>query len=166
MLEQLINQDPCMSDHLFEKASSTQGVTLRTTNTLKKLIEDSLESYHLCYIVLDGLDECTRDEAVNVVNWLLSLTSGKSDNSATKMRVLFSGQRDGVLDNLLASQPSIELEMSDHITDIRQYCLKLCGIIQRKFDLEPGKAHAIAEKIVAESDGTFCIVSNLGVQKI
>ncbi|KAG7403063.1 Vegetative incompatibility protein HET-E-1 [Fusarium oxysporum f. sp. raphani] len=155
ILEQLIDQDQCMSDHLFEKASSTQGVTLRTTNTLQKIIKDSLESYHICYIVLDGLDECTRDEAVNVVNWFLSLTSGKSDNSATRIRVLFSGQRDGVLDNLLASQPSIELEMSGHIKDIRQYCQKLCGMIQKKFDLEPDKARAIADRIVTESEGMF-----------
>ncbi|OTA54440.1 hypothetical protein K449DRAFT_439336 [Hypoxylon sp. EC38] len=155
ILEQLIDQDSSMSDHLFEETTGIEGTNLRSTKTLEKLVRTGLESYLISYIVLDGLDECARDEASKSVKWFLSLLNGGLDNTSATLRVLFCGQRDGTLDNLLAGQASISLEASGHTDDVRRYCQDICQKIQQKFDISPEMGEDIVSRVTNEAQGMF-----------
>lgn len=155
ILEQLFAQDPSMSDHLYEEVLSIKGVNFRSTKTLEKFVKSAIESYAISYIILDGLDECAVDEAPKSVNWLLSLADGALKDTTAKLRVIFSGQRDGVLDKLLVTHPSINLETSGHVEDIRRYCLDFCKRISSKFGLQPSIEKEIALRVTEESQGTL-----------
>jgi hypothetical protein len=104
-------------------------------------------------LVIDGLDECARGEAAKSVKWLLSLANGGLGDPNIKLRIIFSGQRDGVLDMLLASQPSISLEMSGHMEDIQTYCLEFCYRIQAKFKIPSLMREKIMSLVVNEANG-------------
>ncbi|OTA80302.1 hypothetical protein M434DRAFT_228741 [Hypoxylon sp. CO27-5] len=155
ILEQLIDQDSSMSDHLSKETTGIEGTNLRSTRTLEKLVRTGLESYPISYIVLDGLDECARDEASKSVKWFLSLLNGGLDNTSATLRVLFCGQRDGTLDNLLAGQASISLESSGHIDDVRRYCQDICKKIQQKFDISSEMGEDIVSRVTNEAQGMF-----------
>ncbi|KAI0599781.1 hypothetical protein F4775DRAFT_583134 [Biscogniauxia sp. FL1348] len=155
ILEQLIDQDPTMSDHLFDEMSAIEGTKLRSTKTLQKLIKTVLESYQISYIVLDGLDECAPEEAAKSINWFLSLVDGGLQDTNAILRVLFCGQRDGVLDKLLANRPSISLETSNHAEDIRRYCRYLCKRIQEKFSIPPEMEKDILGRVTEGAKGMF-----------
>ncbi|EEU42654.1 uncharacterized protein NECHADRAFT_47446 [Fusarium vanettenii 77-13-4] len=133
VLEQLLSQNPALSDHLFDEVSLLEGVNLRTTAQLEKLVETAIESYTNLYLVLDGLDECANEEIKNILNWSLSLIDDKLRNSGSDLRIILSGQRDGVLDAKLVQQPSISLETSAHNEDIRRYCELRCKEIAATF---------------------------------
>ncbi|KAI0907154.1 WD40 repeat-like protein [Ustulina deusta] len=155
VLAQLIDRDPTISDYLFEKIFSIDGVNLRATKMLEKLVKKALESYPLSYIVLDGLDECAPNEATKSVNWFLSLTDGGLKGANAVLRVLFCGQRDGNLEMLLADQSSISLETSGHAEDIRQYCRDFCGRIRRKFNIQPEMEEMILFRVTKEAQSMF-----------
>ncbi|GAW21808.1 hypothetical protein ANO14919_113330 [Xylariales sp. No.14919] len=155
ILAQLINRDPIVSDHLFMKISSMESVNLRTTEALETLVKAALESFPISYVVLDGLDECAPNEGAKTVSWFLSLIHGGLEGSNTSLRVLFSGQRDGTLDKLLAGQPSISLETSSHVEDIRQYCRIFCGRIREKFNFSTSMEEDIIARVTNEAQGMF-----------
>ncbi|KAI0456380.1 WD40 repeat-like protein [Xylaria acuta] len=155
ILLQLVERDSAISDHLFEKVSSTEGVNLRSTKVLEGLVKTALESYRISYIVLDGLDECAPNEAAKSVGWFLSLINGGLAGTNAALRVLFCGQRDGTLDKLLSDQPYISLEASRHVEDIRQYCRDFGGKIREKFKIPLEMEEEIILKVTNAAQGMF-----------
>ncbi|KAI0099457.1 WD40 repeat-like protein [Daldinia grandis] len=155
ILDQLIIQDPAMSDHMFKKISVMDSPSLRLTKTLEALVKEALGCHQISYIVVDGLDESTPKEAERSVEWLLSLVKGRSRNTTTSLRILFCGQRDGVLDNLLADEPSISLESSAHTEDIKGYCSRFCERIGDKFGISQEFQNDIACRISNGANGMF-----------
>ncbi|KAI8715820.1 NACHT domain-containing protein [Fusarium sp. LHS14.1] len=156
VLEQLLSQNPALSDHLFDKVSLLEGVNLRTTAQLERLVETAIESYTNLYLVLDGLDECVKEEINKTLNWSLSLIDEKLRNSGSDLRIILSGQRDGVLDTKLVRQLSISLETSAHNENIRRYCELRCKEIAATFfESSPNgeEAQSIKERI-------FTLVTN------
>ncbi|KAI1658130.1 WD40 repeat-like protein [Daldinia decipiens] len=155
ILDQLIAQDPAMSDHLFSKISAMDPTSLRLTRTLEGLVKEALESHQICYIVIDGLDESVPKEAERSVQWLLSLIKGRSENTTTSLRILLCGQRDGVLDKLLVDKPSITLENTAHTKDIERYCLHFCERIGDKFAISDEFQKSIAVRVTNSAKGMF-----------
>ncbi|KAI1641602.1 uncharacterized protein F4817DRAFT_355288 [Daldinia loculata] len=155
ILDQLIIQDPAMSDHLFNKISVMDSTSLRLTITLETLVKEALGCHQASYIVVDGLDESAPKEAERSVEWLLSLVKGRSENTTTSLRILFCGQRDGVLDNLLASESSISLENTAHAEDIKGYCSHFCERIGDKFGISQEFQNDIARRITDGANGMF-----------
>ncbi|KAM4057427.1 WD domain, G-beta repeat domain-containing protein [Hirsutella rhossiliensis] len=80
--------------------------------------------------------------------------SGLSEEYA-KLRIIFSGQRDGVLDALLSSQASISLETSAHEEDIQEYCQQMCNQIQDKFKMTSSMRQEILSLVINEAKGMF-----------
>ena len=155
MLDQLIDQDPNMSDHLFEGISFLNEVNLRSTKELEEMVKGVLECYQISYLVLDGLDECSSNERAETIKWFLSLTNGGLDPNSAVLRILFCGQRDGVVDKLLDGHTSIEVHTSGHVEDIRQYCRGFCERIQKKFAITTTERDAISSRVSEESKGKY-----------
>ncbi|KAI6091204.1 WD40 repeat-like protein [Hypoxylon rubiginosum] len=156
VLDQLVDQDPDLSDHLFPDIPHFQGMGSQLTETtLKSLVKSALESCRLSYIILDGLDECAKGEARKSTQWFLSLIDDGFENTTAALRVLFSGQRDGSLDQMLANRPSISLEESGHAEDINRYCRVLCKQIRVQFGLSPEKENLIASRVTEGAQGMF-----------
>ncbi|KAF3765675.1 hypothetical protein M406DRAFT_289896 [Cryphonectria parasitica EP155] len=154
-LDQLINHDSAVSDLFIEEAAKLADVNFRSTASLETLVKRGFECYHTSYLILDGLDECSKGETEKSVQWLLSLTKGGLDASTNRLRIIFAGQRDGILDRLLDSQPSISLEYLDaHAEDIRQYCLEFCERIQEKFK-DSSLKQTIIELVTEGAKGMF-----------
>ncbi|CAM1509838.1 Fc.00g001730.m01.CDS01 [Cosmosporella sp. VM-42] len=155
ILDQLIDQDPTMSDHLFEEISCLEGVNLRLTKKLEEVVKGVFESRRISYLVLDGLDECSSDEAEKTIKWFLSLINGRPNVASAALRILFCGQRDGVLDKLLADFSSIALDTSGHVEDIRRYCRDFCERIQQKFHITSTKKDEIISRVSEKAQGMF-----------
>lgn len=154
IMEQIVTRDPVLCDDLFDKLGSMEGVNLRSTRTLESLITTSLGDYRTGLIVLDGLDEAASGEAAKSVTWLLSLVNGGLPDDNTLVRVLFCGQRDGLLDTLLLKQPSITLEdFPEHVTDICLYCTQICTSIRQKFGISPEIEADIVSRVTTNANG-------------
>ncbi|KAM0247081.1 hypothetical protein ACHAP5_004361 [Fusarium lateritium] len=156
ILEQLISQNTTLSGQLFDDLSDIEGENLRKTERLQHLVKEALETSRVSFMVLDGLDECPKDEAEKTVEWLLSIFQEQSAGST--LRIIFSGQRDGVLDRLLKPYPSISLDASTtpaHTHDINRYCAEFCTRIQQEFDVSPELQHEILTKVTEGAQDMF-----------
>lgn len=156
ILEQLISQNTTLSGQLFDDISDIEGENLRKTERLQHLVKEALETSRISFLVLDGLDECPKDETEQTVKWLLSILEEQSAGST--LRIIFSGQRDGVLDRLLKPYPSIPLDVSAtpaHTQDINRYCAEFCTRIQEEFDMSAELRHEILTKVMEGAQGNY-----------
>ncbi|TKW56360.1 hypothetical protein CTA1_7211 [Colletotrichum tanaceti] len=155
VLTQLISQDTATSQGFFQELSSQADVNIRSRESLQTLTRAALEEYRVSFLVLDGLDECDRGQAEVTVKWLLSLLDDDRYVGKTSLRILFSGQRDGLLDALLRSYPAICLESSKHTADIERYCLQYVPKLRKKFPMTKELETDILSLVSTRAEGMF-----------
>lgn len=154
VMEQIICRDPTLSDHLFDDLASISGVNLRSTRDLESLISTSIEYFRTCFIIIDGLDEAAPGEADRLLKWLLPSANGKAPENKTSIRLLFSGQRDGILDYELSGQPTITLDTaSEHDADIVNYSAQIGARIRSKFSISSEMEHEIVSQVTSQASG-------------
>ncbi|KAK3502962.1 hypothetical protein B0T13DRAFT_487332 [Neurospora crassa] len=102
LLGQLYDREPVLAAHVENELSKHDGFR---SQVLRDLVSTAIGTYTKTYLVLDGLDECTNDEEEKATKWLMALCT-----RSPGLRILFSGQRDGVLDHLLTSSTYEKLE--------------------------------------------------------
>ncbi|KAK3952210.1 hypothetical protein QBC32DRAFT_260750, partial [Pseudoneurospora amorphoporcata] len=151
LLGQLYDRDPVLSTHIDIETSKHDGLR---TKVLKELVSITVGTYPTTYLVLDGMDECTYKEEEQTIEWLLALC-----NCSPGLRILFSGQRDGVLDHLLKASNSAHSILLDtapgHVGNIKMYCKTLARNIQAKFNPEPSLEQMIVNLVSDKADGMF-----------
>ncbi|KAH6873889.1 hypothetical protein B0T10DRAFT_233779 [Thelonectria olida] len=158
LLAQLLDRDIVMPERLYNVLFSAAEENLRSTKTLETHIPEAFEGYQTLFLILDGLDACEQEEAECTIEWLLSLVNGGLEASNTHLRLMISGQRDGVLDKILANQPSIALESSpEHLEDITQYCQTYIDRNKRKtkLNIDPELQGKIVKLVTEEAKGMF-----------
>ena len=146
--------DPALSDHLFDDLASINGVNVRSTKKLESLVKASFEHFRTCLIVMDGLDEAAPGEAEKVLKWLLPVPNRRVQDNGTSIRLLFCGQRDGILDYALSTSPCITLEtVADHDVDIGNYCAQVGARIRSKFSISSEMERKIVSQVTLQANG-------------
>lgn len=153
-MEQIVTRDPSLSDHLFDELASMNGVNLRSTKKLESLVRTGFEHFRTCLILIDGLDEAAPGEADKTLKWLLPVAEGSVKSYGTSIRLLISGQRDGILDKELSRQPFIALEtVPDHELDIDNYCAQATARIRSKFCISSEMESNIVSQVTLQANG-------------
>ncbi|KAH9238257.1 hypothetical protein K456DRAFT_31785 [Colletotrichum gloeosporioides 23] len=155
ILTQLIDQDTTASQDFLDELSNQDKGKVGSRESLESLTKKALEEYRVSFLVLDGLDECDQVYAKHTVSWLLSLRNDDRYIGKTTLRMIFSGQRNGLLEKLLESYPAICLESSQHTSDIEKYCLHYGSKIQQKFDLNRELEGKIVSLVTHGAQGMF-----------
>jgi hypothetical protein len=68
ILAQLLHQDDNILAYLYDKASRSGQTTLSTVSLAKELLEIATKNHKKLYIVIDGIDECERDERKEIAS--------------------------------------------------------------------------------------------------
>ena len=131
-LSQMLFQDEVLIDLIYQRCVQEDQQKIRSASLLRELVELALQAQRRCFVVVDGLDECDEDRPGKsqttqgkVIDWLESLRGREADSELNdrRIRLLISGQRNGVLDERLKHWPAIQLDSSrPHMDDIKTYC--------------------------------------------
>lgn len=153
LLHQLITQDSVLSAELLEDFASIDFRHISTIK-LRKYAQLALKGYRTSYILVDGADECSKEEAQKSIWWLFSLARSTTEGLPVPVRVLVSGRRDGVLDVILGATPEIRLdEIPSHSSDILNFCEKMADRIQAKLRIPDSLKNDIVSRVHAHADG-------------
>ncbi|KAI8271285.1 Zinc finger protein [Colletotrichum sp. SAR11_239] len=155
VLSQLINQDVMMSQEFSEELLSHSDERIQAEDTLELLTKRALEEYGVSFLLADGLDECSEGQAESTVKWLLSLVNGDESLSKTRLRIILSAQRTGLLDNNASIRNSIRLESSKHKADIEQYCSKYAKRFGERFAMTKSLENSIVTLVTEGADGKY-----------
>lgn len=165
LLSQLIHQDDVLLDQTYERCLAVDHQKVRSSDIICDLASEILKSQRLCFVVLDGLDECVGDASANpveeqqqVIDWFEALTidSDLSESRTCKsfVRLLISGQRNGVLEQRLSLHPSIRLEtVTAHTKDIELYATRRSAEIRQKFRISSEVERDLVNRVTSSAKG-------------
>jgi hypothetical protein len=176
-LAQLVLQDEVVLDLVYEHLKDTSQQKARSVSQLRRLADLALKTQSFCFVVVDGLDECTGPSANpehtqgEVIDWLESFvtTEGNGvDEASTSepddrcIRLLISGQRNGYLEDRLRHWPPIQVDSSRaHMNDIETYSEAKSVEIRQRFGIDEATRLDIASKVNARAIGRFRVSRTL-----
>jgi hypothetical protein len=172
LLAQAILQDEVLLDLIYQRLIQTVQQKVRSLSLLRELVELALKAQIVCFVIVDGLDECVgigtmtpEDAQDEVINWLEALIVTSSSSNTVEhgsqqddrcTRLLISGQRNGVLEERLKSWPAIQVNSSSaHMDDIGEYSEVKTQQIQQKFSIDETIRLDIVRRVNARALGMF-----------
>jgi len=170
LLSQLIHQDDVLLEQTYQRCLAVNQQKIRSSDIICDIASVALKSQRLCFVILDGLDECIADLSANqaeeqerIIEWFDGLTTDPdSENShicESSIRLFISGQRNGVLEERLNSHPSIQLETTTaHTKDIESYAKRRSADIRKKFRISTAIEEDLVNRVTSGAKGEHPIV--------
>jgi hypothetical protein len=160
ILAQLFQQDEGLLAYLYDKASTSGQTTLSTDSLAKDLLDTMTKSFHKLYIVIDGIDECDRDDRKQIVSVFEEIWESLAPDIADSLRCLFISQDDSPARKDFAQMASLKVTESDSRQDIRSYADHWSSKMQAKFALTQARQKYIEDVITEKAEG-ICSVSTV-----
>ncbi|RYP43713.1 hypothetical protein DL768_009760 [Monosporascus sp. mg162] len=135
LLSQLIHQDDVLLEQSYQRCLAADQQKVHSSDTARDLVSVLLKSQRLCFVILDGLDECVGDPSANpaeeqeqVIDWFDVLTadpdSKESHTCKSCVRLFISGQRNGVLEKRLGMFLYAKIVLSNLLSQVSIYDFK------------------------------------------
>lgn len=105
------------------------------------------------YIVIDGIDECLRDERKSITSWFRKLVENLPPANAESIRCLFVSQDDGIARKDFAGLSTITIRSQDNKVDIHEYSSVRAERIKEKFGCSDEIRNNIATTITDTAEG-------------
>ncbi|RYP68514.1 hypothetical protein DL769_005502 [Monosporascus sp. CRB-8-3] len=155
ILSQLLAQDHTILLYLDEKMSTKSGEAVLSSSVLaKELLQVSLKS-RKTYIILDGIDECNRDQRKEICTWFRSVVDSLPRTKVDEIRCLFISQDDGFARKDLSMLPSIKITAEDNKGDIETFARDWHRRIEDKFGRLDTAEYNVANIVTPRSQGMF-----------
>ncbi|KAL8336858.1 hypothetical protein RB601_008379 [Gaeumannomyces tritici] len=157
LISQLVTEesDGALLDHASQALSA---VHKPSQTQLADLASTAIQAKRICFVVLDGLDECNDNDQSELVCWLKDQTTKGGDAPLT-LRILLSGRREGRLDREISQLPSVLSVSVDksarHHAGIRQYVEAKARHIRNTFGVGDRVERSITERVVPHAKGMF-----------
>lgn len=153
ILSQLVQQHEELIPHLYEQLSNSGQIPLSTDTLAKSLLEVALRGHKAVYVVIDGLDEYSKEDRKDICAWYQSLVENIAPAELGSLRCLFISQEDGAKKDL-NKLAQIKLSPEKTAADIRAFCASSHLKIQQKFGLLLTGEHDVTNLVAARSEGS------------
>lgn len=153
IISQVLAKNDTILDYLYVEASGSGEAVLSTIALAKELLSVSLKTCKQAYIVLDGLDEYSRDDRKELVSWFRDLISKLPKTDHASLRCLFVSQEDGRARKDLSALSQIKITSFNNRADIETFCREWHQKIERKFGPLEKKGHHVTNIVSARAQG-------------
>jgi hypothetical protein len=82
--------------YFYKKCYSSTETELTSPYLIEELLNFAFKKCKSAYIVLDGLDECAREERKKITQWFRKLVEDLPTSEPERLRCLFVSRDDGV----------------------------------------------------------------------
>ncbi|KAK8044973.1 hypothetical protein PG993_004997 [Apiospora rasikravindrae] len=165
LLTQLLTQDATLLRLVYEKMRTENGEAVLTSSSdAEKLLDLALRS-RKTYLILDGIDECVRDERKKICSWFSKTVNSLERTKADEIRCIFVSQDDGIARKDLSALSTISITTKNTERDIHSYSNGWQAKIEQKFGAFREHELSIAKVVTAKSQGMFiyakCVLAEL-----
>lgn len=131
---------------------------LTNMKDIEELLRIAILDCPSVYIVIDGIDECPRDERKHITVWFRELIEGLDPRDQDRIRCLFVSQDDGVARKDFSGLENLKIEPADNKKDIEHFSKAEASQIQSEFQLDTELTAKIASKIQDAAGGACSFV--------
>ena len=171
VLYQLSQNNDRLIEYIDAVMSKEGQTTLQRAELAKDLLRAVVHGHDNVFIVVDGLDECLKQEKKGIFSWIQSIvgldpeprpgqpgTADQTDDvEPTLVRCLLVSQEDSVSSRLLNGYPVLRILSADNSADIKTYCeaweFKIrCKHSSIKFNSD---SDSITSNVLKRADGKY-----------
>ena len=153
LLAQISKADRSILDLIDKEAAKSTDVVLSSTDTAMDLLKLALQICKKTYIVLDGIDEFSREDRKQIAVRFQRLISDIPSEDFGSTRCLFVSQSDGPARKDFGHLSSIHITRNDVDDDIRAFCRRWQENIGERFGQEVPKQYDIENFVTEGSEG-------------
>jgi hypothetical protein len=153
LLSQLVQQNTDLIPYFFEEATNSTEPILTSPPVTNKLLDMSIRNCKSVYIILDGIDECSREERKLITSWFRKIIEELPPTNAESIRCLFVSQDDGPARKDFAGLLAITIRSQDNEADIEEYSSVWVGRIKEKFAISDQTSNNIVTNILKTVEG-------------
>ncbi|KAI0192374.1 hypothetical protein EV127DRAFT_426763 [Xylaria flabelliformis] len=158
LLAQFLKQDNGLLPSFYQKSCRSGEAVLTSPALIEELLALAFGNCKSAYIILDGLDECPRDQRKHITQWFRKLIEDLPKNEPEKVRCLFVSQDDGVARKDFAGFASIKIKPEDNKHDIEEYSRKEAKTLKENCPLLTDEnASTIANAVAECAEGLFLL---------
>lgn len=158
LLAQMLKQDNGLLLYFYQKCYSSGETTLTSPYLVEELLNLAFKNCKSAYIVLDGLDECAREERKRITQWFRNLVEDLPTSEPERLRCLFISQDDGVARKDFSGLASIKITAEDNKHDIYEYSRIEGDKLQKNFQLSDDKTATIASTVADSVEGMLSVI--------
>ena len=159
LLSQFLKQDDGLLPTFYQKSCRSGESVLTSQALIEELLSLAFGNCKSAYIIIDGLDECPRDERKYITRWFRRLIENLPNTEPERLRCLFISQDDSKARKDFAGLSSIKIEAKDNRSDIETYSLvEAQKLRQSCTSLTQEKADAICSAVVDSAGGKTCTI--------
>lgn len=163
LLAQLLRQDKGLLLYFYQMYCNSGEVVLTSQALVKELLLLAFRSCKYAYIILDGLDECAREERKIITQWFRKFVEDLPTSEPKGLRCLFISQDDGVARKDFSGLASIKIRTEDIKHDIDEYSRVEADKLKAKFQLSDEDASTIASTVANSAGGMFLLAKMIWV---
>ncbi|KAK8044966.1 hypothetical protein PG993_004990 [Apiospora rasikravindrae] len=161
----LLKHKDTLIPYFYGRFSNSPDPVLGSLPMIELLLEVALKNCTDAYIIIDGIDECDRDERRKITQWFRNLVEDLQPPRQDRVRCLFVSQDDGIARKDFKGLETIKIERKDNRADIHTFSQISADEIQAETDIPNELKVKVASKVEAAADGMFLlaklIVENL-----
>lgn len=153
ILSQLVKQNDTLLPYLYEAASNSGDAVLSKENLAKELLERALKCCSNTYVVIDGIDEYSREDRKMISSYFRSTVGSIPKDDLGTLRCLFVSQDDGYARKDFQRLSEITVTAESNRQDISTFCKHWHQKIEEKFGCLNEMQHSISKLVTARSQG-------------
>ncbi len=154
LLTQFLKQESGLLPTFYQKSCRSGEPVLTSPVLIEELLSLAFGNCKSAYIILDGLDECPRDQRKYITQWFRKLIENLPINEPEKLRCLFISQDDGIARKDFVGLASIKIRAEDSKHDIKEYSrIEADKLRENCPSVTKEKASAIASAVVNSAEG-------------
>lgn len=161
LLSQLLKQDKGLLFYFYQKSCEGGEPVLTSPAMVEELLMFAFKNCKSAYIIIDGLDECTRDERKKIVQWFRKLVEDLPTSEPDRFRCLFVSQDDGPARKDLSGLSSHKISNDDTKHDIEMYCRAEADRLRNELYITEEKADSIAAQVANNVEGKRLVLRPL-----
>lgn len=155
ILAQILHQDKDLLTYFYEECSKSKEAVLSVPDQVRRLLTLAFQNCKNAYIILDGLDECKRDDRKEIVHWFIKLVEKLPVNESSRIRCLFTSRDDGPGRKDFDGMYSLSIRQQDMQGDLQQYCQFQADQLKTKLWLSLDRAQEISSAVFERAGGKF-----------
>lgn len=153
LLAQLLEQEKGLLPYFYQECCTSKEPILQTPEKIQKLLDTALAHCKSAYIVLDGLDECKREDRKEISLWFRERVDNLPPSEPWRLRCLFTSRDDGHGRKDFEDIDTININPSDIAKDLETFCQRQADLLRVKFQLTTDKADDIASAVSQRAAG-------------
>ncbi|CAI7641662.1 unnamed protein product [Penicillium glandicola] len=157
LLAQILEQDQNLLLYLYQQCCNSKEAVLTSPEKVTRLLEFAFRNCKSAYIIIDGIDECDRDQRKCIAQWFRKLVEDLPISEPWRLRCLFTSQNDRLARKDFDEIASLTIEADDIKNDLQGFCQREADQLRASLYISEDMAKSISATVARQAGGMFLL---------